>query len=209
MFQGVFCEVLDFREAHRPTTERHHVPASSPLPVSGFVPVFVRHCQVQIVRDRPCLVHIARVDFGWRWRYSDSASAMLLDKQTKWIGESEAKIYALLEETQPNGKHFAAYVKVSNASDLLVLLKGYCALRMTWSLITVGCVFLRKPICIVNLTAGTIFCFPCRNCLFRYTALPFFSRIWMHTQYKIVLSYETIGWRLFHCTGTTLQMPCA
>lgn len=40
-----------------------------------------------------------------------SASAILSDKQTEWINESRSKIFTLLEETPPNGEHFAAYVK--------------------------------------------------------------------------------------------------
>jgi len=36
---------------------------------------------------------------------------VLTDAQKKWIGESEGKIYNLLEETPPDGKKFASYVK--------------------------------------------------------------------------------------------------
>lgn len=38
---------------------------------------------------------------------------VLNESQKKWIKETETKIYDLLKETPPNGKHFAKYIGVS------------------------------------------------------------------------------------------------
>ena len=41
-----------------------------------------------------------------------SANAVLNEKQNEWIKKTKEKIYSLLEETPPDGKHFASYIKV-------------------------------------------------------------------------------------------------
>lgn len=40
-----------------------------------------------------------------------SANSTLNDKQKEWIDKTQDKIYLLLEETPPDGKHFASYIK--------------------------------------------------------------------------------------------------
>nr|XP_039267760.1 THO complex subunit 1-like isoform X1 [Styela clava] len=40
-----------------------------------------------------------------------SANAVLNEKQNEWIKKTKEKIYSLLEETPPDGKHFASYIK--------------------------------------------------------------------------------------------------